>query len=633
MSDSANLLVRLTAEDGGLRSTLANAERITKSATANISAAFDQVQYAAQNSTRSVRQIGGAITNLAGEAGGAVGHITKLGSTLTMSLAGGPVALGLTAAGLAVTALVSKYGEAAKASEEAAARQKAANEEVQKSVEGIVAAMAKQAKAKQLQLFGSDESTATMMDQLEEQDKKLEDSERAVKKARTEWERWYNLHKQNPNDRTSKIEEERASKALLKAEVARNAVKAERDKWKSEKFDAFTQSQMDVEAFDNLLTEQSKLDKPAKTSKTKTASTSAINQAELAQYDVLIQRAQLLGDKEEEIKQKRLKALAALKQQTNLDPESRKIATSNIELEATQAKAKLDKEAADKAKATQREITDYELSEAARRASITKSKVDDLEAAQAQELEAVKRKVEDEIVTEEEGRKRIAAIRERYTKQIKDQQTAELKLSNDQQEKLSAQYMTAGASAGTSLIHGMKESMQSGDVGGIAKGILGAAAGLLAAFGGPMGMGIGAGLNLFAGFFAEGGLIREGTHGTADDVLLWGSKGEFMQKASAVDKFGVRFMERLNEGVLDLSALPRHATGGMIGSTSVAASTVSGIGETKVFVQAFDPSTTAQMLGQLLEPEQYRRGMTRADSKQISGLRRRIESPRSGRRN
>lgn len=639
MAEASNLLVQLTADDSGLRSTLANAERITKSATTSISQAFDRVQVAAQNSTRSVRQIGGAVTTLAGEAGGAVGNITRLGSTLVSSLAGGPITLGLTAAGLAVTSLVAKYNEAATASEEAAERQKKANEEVKQSIDKIVLSMAAQAKAKQLQVFGSNESTATMLDQLEAENAKVEEAERVVRRARTEWERWYKLKKESPGSKSAEIEEERAAKALLKAEVARNEIKAERNKFKTEKFDAFTQSQMDVEAYDDILNEQAKLNKPA-TKKTKAPSTSALHQAELAQYDVLIQRAQLLGDKEEEIKQKRLKALAALKQQTNLDPASRKLAAENIDLEAKQAKEKLDKETADKAKKTQRELTDFEMTEAARRASITKTKVDDLEAAQAQELEAVKRKVEDEIVTEEEGQKRIAAIRDRYKVSIASAIDQEAKAHQDEmakkilnEQQITGHAMQVGFSAASALAQGFKQAAKDGDAAGIMRGIFGAA-GLVASFFGPVGLGVGAGLNFMGGMFADGGLITQGTHGTADDVLLWGSKGEFVQRQSAVQKFGVRFMERLNDGYLDLSALPKRASGGLVGADSPGSpSSVAGIGGTNVYVSAFDPVTTAQMLGQILEPEQYRRGMTRADAKQISGLRRRIEAPRSGRRN
>lgn len=71
------------------------------------------------------------------------------------------------------------------------------------------------------------------------------------------------------------------------------------------------------------------------------------------------------------------------------------------------------------------------------------------------------------------------------------------------------------------------------------------------------------------GGFADGGLIRRAQGGpipgypgggpvrgpgtsTSDDVLLWGSNGEFMIRASSVDKYGEKFMREINEGRLSV---------------------------------------------------------------------------------
>ncbi|MEU0078572.1 hypothetical protein ABZY58_11800 [Micromonospora tulbaghiae] len=63
---------------------------------------------------------------------------------------------------------------------------------------------------------------------------------------------------------------------------------------------------------------------------------------------------------------------------------------------------------------------------------------------------------------------------------------------------------------------------------------------------------------------ASGGLLRGPGTGTSDDILLWGSNGEFMQRASAVDYYGVDFMNALNLKRIPKEALPGFAGGGLI---------------------------------------------------------------------
>ena len=61
------------------------------------------------------------------------------------------------------------------------------------------------------------------------------------------------------------------------------------------------------------------------------------------------------------------------------------------------------------------------------------------------------------------------------------------------------------------------------------------------------------------GGLAAGGFIREGTTGTADDVPIWASRGEYMVKAAAVAKYGTHMMDAINAG--------RYAQGGLIVQT------------------------------------------------------------------
>lgn len=55
--------------------------------------------------------------------------------------------------------------------------------------------------------------------------------------------------------------------------------------------------------------------------------------------------------------------------------------------------------------------------------------------------------------------------------------------------------------------------------------------------------------------FASGGLVTHGTHGTADDVPAWLSKGEHVTKKSAVDYYGTGFMNAINNKTFPKSML------------------------------------------------------------------------------
>lgn len=63
-----------------------------------------------------------------------------------------------------------------------------------------------------------------------------------------------------------------------------------------------------------------------------------------------------------------------------------------------------------------------------------------------------------------------------------------------------------------------------------------------------------------AGGRAQGGAIDGVGTATSDSILMWGSRGEYMQPKDAVDYYGSDFMDAVRS-----KRLPRHATGGMIG--------------------------------------------------------------------
>jgi hypothetical protein len=62
--------------------------------------------------------------------------------------------------------------------------------------------------------------------------------------------------------------------------------------------------------------------------------------------------------------------------------------------------------------------------------------------------------------------------------------------------------------------------------------------------------------------YADGGLVRGPGTGTSDDVPApWLSNGEFVIKAAAVQKYGEKFLQRVNDGQVDM---PHFAKGGKV---------------------------------------------------------------------
>lgn len=62
--------------------------------------------------------------------------------------------------------------------------------------------------------------------------------------------------------------------------------------------------------------------------------------------------------------------------------------------------------------------------------------------------------------------------------------------------------------------------------------------------------------------YADGGLVSGPGTGTSDDVFApWLSNGEFVIKAAAVQKYGEKFLQRLNDGEIEM---PRFAKGGKV---------------------------------------------------------------------
>lgn len=63
---------------------------------------------------------------------------------------------------------------------------------------------------------------------------------------------------------------------------------------------------------------------------------------------------------------------------------------------------------------------------------------------------------------------------------------------------------------------------------------------------------------------AEGGAIRGRGTGTSDSILSWLSNGEYVLKAKAVSKYGLQFLNAVNQGKLNLKGLAGFAGGGVV---------------------------------------------------------------------
>lgn len=77
---------------------------------------------------------------------------------------------------------------------------------------------------------------------------------------------------------------------------------------------------------------------------------------------------------------------------------------------------------------------------------------------------------------------------------------------------------------------------------------------------------------------AEGGPIRGPGTGTSDDVPIWASNGEYMVKARSVSKYGIAFLNALNEGRLDMASTVSRGGSAMASTVSSAGGSMAGAG-------------------------------------------------------
>lgn len=234
----------------------------------------------------------------------------------------------------------------------------------------------------------------------------------------------------------------------------------------------------------------------------------------------------------------------------------------------------------------------------------------------ARRREALERKTEQEITKH---------YREERKKREREQERALEKAKKEQEEA-----QQVGLAIGESITHGFRSAFEADSFRDVIRSILGIFSRVASLI--PGGQLAGGVSSIFAGLFAKGGLVRGPGTDTSDNLVALLSPGEFVNTAQAVRRFGAEFFERLNQGVIDLSVLPRYAAGGLVGEPAPAPVVPPAVGQAPtVYIQAFDPQSTQEALARVWEPAQYRRGMSRQDARVAAMLRRRISQPRSGR--
>jgi hypothetical protein len=162
----------------------------------------------------------------------------------------------------------------------------------------------------------------------------------------------------------------------------------------------------------------------------------------------------------------------------------------------------------------------------------------------------------------EEERSKVEAL---ITARMREAQEIEaLQFVSEQAGDALIDGLMGAANAGEQLINVLKRAVLEALIlgQGPLAGLFGMSGGIFDGISSLLGGG-----DLFAniGGFAEGGLIYGPGDGRSDDVLMWGSSGEFMMNAQATARYR-HLLEAMNSG----SPIPGFALGGLVGAAGTA---------------------------------------------------------------
>lgn len=654
MTTSANLLYTAGADTSDFRSKLIEADSLARGKSASIVQAFDRVEQAAKGSGRGLRSITSNLRGLSSLAGTAGAQLGSLGGALTGAFAGGPVLAAITAAGFAISTVVTKYQETKKAAEELQKAQHEAWTAASTKIQEANDKLADQLRLKHL-LQGVDSQSARNLldaeDQLVSREWEL-DTLRERKARHDSLRTALVLPYMEPEERRRAAAERKIlakhianfeeDEAELSAQVEELRRQVRRARAIAEREGANQPGSMYPPKAGSGEGDQGFGERGVY----RLAGKAAVDFAKLERRSILetaTLRAQLEGDAVRQIElrtQARVQALEAERDQEGATAEYKAAISAQIVAEEERGAAeiaKLGEEAERKKRA-------FALETRGILASLTESLVDDLEVQYDRDTAALKQSYDDQLISAEQYYERLEALRQQHllrmaaaeaqaealkAKARKDEEEAEKK-AREAQTLLA---LNTGFAIGDNLSRGIREALEEGDATkAVIKTILGIGGILAGVLGGPIGGVIGGGAaSMISGFFAEGGLIKGRSGGPrSDNLLIAASRGEYVNQASSVEKFGVDFFESLNAGVLDLTKLPRFADGGVVGAAPASSPAVAGGAAPIFYVPSFDPASTVEALGKVYGPASYRRGIARSDLKELAQTRRRVQAPRSG---
>jgi len=221
----------------------------------------------------------------------------------------------------------------------------------------------------------------------------------------------------------------------------------------------------------------------------------------------------------------------------------------------------------------ERQRRDVELETAAMRAELTESELDDLRVAHEQRLEALNRRLEDELITEQEHAEQRALLLQQYEQAVTAATKAETEKRMAEQiaiQKSAAQRMANAF--GREFINPMSEGFLKlenllNSISSLVMDIIGqvVTSGLVTALTGGAAGGGGLLGDLLG--FSEGGPVRGPGGPTDDKIPALLSNEEFVIKAKSARKLGLPLLNWLNR-VGDMprpKALPAFAQGGPVG--------------------------------------------------------------------
>lgn len=192
----------------------------------------------------------------------------------------------------------------------------------------------------------------------------------------------------------------------------------------------------------------------------------------------------------------------------------------------------------------QRAAQDYAAQTAAMMADATGKRMDAIRLANAAEVEQVRRAEQDKLISHENAAARRVALELQLNNQIAEARTQEL-----------SQAAQFGAGMGQAIIDGMNEAASGDPAKAMIRTWFKLFSSILSFI--PGAQPFGQLFSMFAGAFAEGGLVGGARTSGRDNKVVSVRGGEFVNDPLTTGRFGAGFFDQLKDGVVDLAAARR----------------------------------------------------------------------------